>query len=72
MQLHRQAQCHDVAIVKAAPQRVVGAGLQRDRWFDGLSAIRAACDGRLEDCDDPTLVASFKSWTYSPELALLQ
>ena len=60
----------DIALL---PSLVVDiAGLRRDRWFDGLSAIRAACDGRLEDCDDPTLIASFKSWTYSPELALLQ
>ncbi|MGH8444245.1 MAG: sulfatase-like hydrolase/transferase, partial [Solimonas sp.] len=47
------------------------AGLQRDRYFDGLSAMRQACAGKLEDCDDPALVQSFKNWTFSPELALL-
>ncbi|SEQ52844.1 Phosphoglycerol transferase MdoB [Solimonas aquatica] len=47
------------------------AGLERDTYFDGLSAMRRLCEGRLEDCADSALKDSFKGWVYRPQLALL-
>lgn len=47
------------------------AGLQRDPYFDALSAMRRLCAGKLEDCEDSALTQSFKAWVYRPELGLL-
>ncbi|WP_028081591.1 LTA synthase family protein [Solimonas soli] len=59
----------DIALLPSLVADV--AGLRHDTWFDGLSAMREACAGTLEDCEDAALVTSFKNWTFSPQLALL-
>ncbi|HEX4896101.1 MAG TPA: sulfatase-like hydrolase/transferase [Solimonas sp.] len=48
-----------------------GAGLAPSPYFEGLSAMRQACDGRLEDCADAALVTSYKAWVFAPERGLL-
>lgn len=48
------------------------AGLARNDYFDGLSAMRRLCDGKLEDCPQKPLLDSFKGWVYRPELAVLR
>jgi len=46
------------------------AGLEPDAYFDAQSAMRRLCDGRLQDCPDAALLASYKAHVFSPELAL--
>ncbi len=46
------------------------AGLDPDEYFQALSAMRRLCAGRLEDCPDKALLASYKARLFSPEMGL--
>ncbi|HSW14228.1 MAG TPA: sulfatase-like hydrolase/transferase [Solimonas sp.] len=46
------------------------AGLEANPYFQAQSAMRRLCQGRLEDCPDAALLASYKAHVFSPQLAL--
>lgn len=46
------------------------AGLEPDEYFRAQSAMRRLCLGRLEDCPDQALLASYKAHLFSPQLGL--
>jgi phosphoglycerol transferase MdoB-like AlkP superfamily enzyme len=48
------------------------AGLEPDEFFRAQSAMRRLCGGRLEDCPDKALVASYKAYLFSPQLGLFE
>lgn len=48
------------------------AGLKKDKYFEALSAMRRLCEGKLDDCEDQSLVKSYKGYVFGEELGLFR
>ncbi len=46
------------------------AGVDRDNYFESLSAMRRLCKGALDDCADKTLLDSYKARIFGREVGL--
>mgnify|MGYP000193217168 FL=1 len=46
------------------------SGIDRDTYFESLSAMRRLCKGALDDCEDKTLLDSYKARVFGREVGL--
>ncbi|WP_273452767.1 sulfatase-like hydrolase/transferase [Nevskia ramosa] len=46
------------------------SGVERDNYFESLSAMRRLCKGMLDDCPDKTLVDSYKTRIFGRKVGL--